>query len=39
MDKLIDIGIVGAQQQEGLYRLGKEYPDLCADVYVTARKQ
>ncbi len=38
MDKLIDIGILGEQQCEGLYRLGFEYPDMCADIYVIAQK-
>lgn len=37
MDKLIDVGVLGPQQCEGLYRLGREYPDMCADVYVIAR--
>jgi predicted TPR repeat methyltransferase len=37
MDKLIDIGILGNEQCEGLYRLGHEYPDMCADIYAIAR--
>lgn len=37
MDKLIDTGILGSPQCEGLYKLGKEYPDMCADVYAIAR--
>jgi hypothetical protein len=37
MDKLIDFGIIGEPQLEGLYKLGYEYPDFCADVYVIAR--
>lgn len=37
MDKLIDIGILGLEQQEGFYRLGHEYPDFCADIYAVAR--
>jgi len=37
MDKLIDVGVLGPQQCEGLYRLGFEYPDMCADVYAIAR--
>lgn len=37
MDKLIDSGILGEPQLEGLYRMGHEYPDLCADVYAIAR--
>lgn len=37
MDKLIDMKILGEPQCEGLYKLGFEYPDLCADVFVVAR--
>ncbi len=37
MDKLIDNGILGEAQLEGLYRMGFEYPDMCADVYAIAR--
>src|SRR5271157_291621 len=37
MDQLIDSGILGPQQCEGLFKLGREYPDLCADLYVIAR--
>ena len=37
MDKLIDSGILAEAQLEGLYRMGYEYPDLCADVFVVAR--
>jgi SAM-dependent methyltransferase len=37
MDQLIDSGLLGPQQCEGLYRLGHEYPDMCADLYVIAR--
>lgn len=37
MDKLIDTGILGEPQLEGLYRMGYEYPDMCADVYAIAR--
>ncbi|MDD2702125.1 MAG: class I SAM-dependent methyltransferase [Sideroxydans sp.] len=37
MDKLIDSGILGEPQLEGLYRMGHEYPDMCADVYAIAR--
>jgi 2-polyprenyl-3-methyl-5-hydroxy-6-metoxy-1,4-benzoquinol methylase len=33
MDKLIDDGLIGAQQIEGLYRLGLEYPDLCGALF------
>lgn len=37
MDKLIDSGILGEAQCEGLYKLGHEYPDMCADIYAIAR--
>lgn len=37
MDKLIDGEILGETQLEGLYRMGYEYPDMCADVYAIAR--
>lgn len=37
MDKMIDSGILGEPQLEGLYRMGNEYPDMCADVYAIAR--
>lgn len=37
MDKLIDSGILGTPQCEGLYKLGHEYPDMCADIYMIAR--
>ena len=37
MDKLIDSGIIGESQCEGLFRLGHEYPDLCADIFAVAR--
>jgi hypothetical protein len=37
MDKLIDSGIIAKQQSDGLYSLGAEYPDMCADVYIVAR--
>lgn len=37
MDKMIDSGILGEPQLEGLYRMGYEYPDMCADVYAVAR--
>jgi len=37
MDKLIDSGIIGPPQCEGLYKLGHEYPDMCADIYAIAR--
>ena len=37
MDKLIDSGILGESQLNGLYNLGYEYPDMCADVYCIVR--
>lgn len=37
MDKLIDTGILGEPQLQGLFNLGYEYPDMCADVYAIAR--
>lgn len=37
MDKLIDSKILGEPQCEGLYKLGFEYPDMCADVFAIAR--
>jgi 2-polyprenyl-3-methyl-5-hydroxy-6-metoxy-1,4-benzoquinol methylase len=37
MDKLIDCGVLGTPQCEGLYKLGHEYPDMCADIYAIAR--
>lgn len=37
MDKLIDTEILGEPQLEGLFNLGYEYPDMCADVYAVAR--
>jgi SAM-dependent methyltransferase len=33
MDKLIDSGVLGAQQQEGLYKMGLEYPDLAGSLF------
>lgn len=37
MDKLIDSGILGEPQLQGLYNLGYEYPDMCADVYAVVK--
>jgi len=37
MDRLIDIGIIGREQCEGLFKLGHEYPDMCADIYAIVR--
>jgi len=33
LDKLIECGVLGKEQIEGLYSLGFEYPDLCATLY------
>lgn len=37
MDRLIDTGILGEQQLQGLYNLGNQYPDMCADVYAIVK--
>jgi SAM-dependent methyltransferase len=37
MDKLIDLGILGPEQFEGLYKLGNEYPSMCSDLYAVAQ--
>lgn len=37
MDQLIDTGLLGSQQCEGLYRLGFDYPDMCADIFAITR--
>ena len=39
MDKMIDSGILGKEQCEGLYKLGHEYPDMCADIYAIAKRK
>jgi len=33
MDKLIEMEVLGEQQQEGLYRMGLEYPDFAGCLY------
>lgn len=33
MDQLIEADILGEQQQEGLYRMGLEYPDLAGSLF------
>lgn len=38
MDKLIDGGILGEPQQEGLYKMGLEYPDLAGSLFSVCRK-
>ena len=38
MDKLIDTDILGEQQQEGLYKMGLEYPDLAGSLFAVCTK-
>jgi 2-polyprenyl-3-methyl-5-hydroxy-6-metoxy-1,4-benzoquinol methylase len=38
MDKLIDGGIIGAEQQEGLYKMGLEYPDFAGSIFAICKK-
>ncbi|HEU5295879.1 MAG TPA: class I SAM-dependent methyltransferase [Burkholderiaceae bacterium] len=38
MDRLIDIDLVGVPQQEGLYQLGLEYPDLAGSLFSVCRR-
>ena len=33
LDKLMELGILGAAQIDGLYRLGLEHPDLCGSLF------
>ena len=33
MDKMIETGILGEKQQEGLYKMGLEYPDLAGSLF------
>jgi len=37
MDKIIDSQIIGMEQIDGLYSLGKQYPDLCSALYAVCR--
>lgn len=39
MDKLIEEGILGKDQIDGLYKLGLEYPDLCGSLFSVCRKR
>lgn len=39
MDKLIEDGILGQEQIDGLYKLGLEYPDLCNSLFSICKKQ
>ena len=38
MDKLIDMGILGNEQLEGLHKLGLQYPDLSGSLFTVCRK-
>lgn len=38
MDQLIDGGIVGEPQMEGLYQLGLEYPELAGSLFAVCRR-
>ena len=37
MDRLIDLGVLGEAQIEGLYKLGLEHPDACGSLYSVCR--
>jgi 2-polyprenyl-3-methyl-5-hydroxy-6-metoxy-1,4-benzoquinol methylase len=37
LDKMINSKIIGEQQIEGLYSLGDDYPDMCADIYAICK--
>jgi 2-polyprenyl-3-methyl-5-hydroxy-6-metoxy-1,4-benzoquinol methylase len=37
MDQLIQSGVLGEAQLDGLYKLGLEYPDLCGALFSVAR--
>lgn len=37
MDKLIESGVLGEQQLEGLYKMGFEYPDLAGSMFSVCR--
>jgi len=38
MDKMIELGILGGAQLDGLYKLGIEFPDLCAVIYAVCKR-
>lgn len=38
MDKIYDNNIIGVEQIEGMYSLGKQYPDLCSALYAVCRR-
>ncbi len=37
MDKLLDLELIGPSQIEGLVKLGNEYPDMCANIFMICR--
>jgi 2-polyprenyl-3-methyl-5-hydroxy-6-metoxy-1,4-benzoquinol methylase len=37
MDKLIDLGILGEAQLDGLYKLGLEHPDWCGSLFAVSK--
>jgi len=37
-DKLMESGVVGREYLDGCYRLGFDYPDLCASIYLVCGK-
>jgi 2-polyprenyl-3-methyl-5-hydroxy-6-metoxy-1,4-benzoquinol methylase len=39
MDRLIEDGILGQEQIDGLYKLGLEYPDLCNSLFSICKKK
>jgi SAM-dependent methyltransferase len=39
LEKLIDSGILGPEQIEGLYGLGADFPDLCGSLWAVCRIQ
>jgi SAM-dependent methyltransferase len=39
MDKLIELGILGQSQLDGLYKMGLEYPDMAGSLYSVCRTQ
>ena len=38
MDELIDSKFLEKQHLEGLLKLGKDYPDICGDIFAVGRK-
>lgn len=38
MDRLIETGVVGDAQMEGLYQLGLEYPEMAGSLFVLCRR-